>query len=302
LTDQFFLSDNIGLSGFSPSTSKSSRRTSSKQVPSSKNSIASGFSASTEDFQSACEDSEIGDTERYEDANVDIEKESCATGFFGKDILVVSRRQIQIPEESDQDLISVKDSSTMAKKTTQNAVATAVTADSGAAALPEVTKTAPAETNAADIVKESDPHFDVTQHVYSAAKNVWSFGKSIPLGGAILGLYEVAAEKVLDIIVHKDLPGVDSEIQPHLASLDKDVIDPAVLAIIRFFSPAVEKGSEVVSPVVSPIVMTVLKIFPKHIEDEDEKDATAESKEAEREATMPEVSTPVAAQTTVDVN
>eukprot|EP00567_Pseudictyota_dubia_P012145 CAMPEP_0197436130 /NCGR_PEP_ID=MMETSP1175-20131217/3606_1 /TAXON_ID=1003142 /ORGANISM="Triceratium dubium, Strain CCMP147" /LENGTH=372 /DNA_ID=CAMNT_0042965341 /DNA_START=741 /DNA_END=1859 /DNA_ORIENTATION=+ len=301
LTDQFFLSDNIGLSGF-PSSSAGSQRSGSRKPLSSKNSIASGVSASTEDFQSACGDSLVGDS--FHDAHLDETGDKLGSSdFFGKDILVVSRQQIVIPEEREEDLNQARGHPNMAKKkTTQSAVAPKTTTKTETVAAAPVAKTAPPKMSEPVKASESEAHFDVAQHAYSAAKNIWSFGRSIPVGGAILGLYEAAAGKVLDIIVHKDLPGVDSEIKPHLVTLDKDIIDPAVLAIVKFFTPAVEKGGEVVGPVVSPIVATVLKIFPKQIEAEKQNEATAKQKEAEKEATMPELSTPVAAPTAIGVN
>jgi len=290
------LSDNIGLSGIAPASSSSSRRLGGKWS-SSRNSIASGFSASTDDFQSACGDNELDDAVRLEDDNDTYDPSDSAnlleegSGFFGKDILVVSRQQAAIPEESVVDHSRRKGESAVAIKSLNNTETLKTDTKMKPESTSASTKAAPVTKSVpdTDVKKETEKdkeHFDVAQNVYCVAKSVWTFGRSIPVGGAILGLYEAAAGKVLGVVVHKDFKGVDDEIKPHLAALDKSLIDPALLAVVKFFSPVVEKGGEVVSP----IVMAVLNIFPKQIEVE----KGGKLKEEEKEEKVPELSTPVA--------
>lgn len=126
---------------------------------------------------------------------------------------------------------------------------------------------------------EEEPHFDAATHVYSTVKNVWTWGRSLPVAGPILGLYEAAGVKILTTATHKDVTTLDSEISYHIDGLDKDVIDPAIAKILAIIWPGVEKVEDLVKTV-GPSIPGLVYVFPMLKE--------------EGEKSSPETTTPVA--------
>lgn len=124
---------------------------------------------------------------------------------------------------------------------------------------------------------EEEPHFDTATHLYSTAKSAWSWSRSLPLAGPILGLYETAGVKILTTATKKDATTLDSEIAHHIGGLDKDVIDPAISKILQIIWPGVEKVEDIVKTL-GPKIPFVVYLFPMLTE--------------EGEKTSPETSTP----------
>jgi len=244
---------------FLPNTSKYNSRISASALASSlHNSTRSRASSTlrsigTEDFASACDDlSEHGDEEAYLHSTSRHSSSNSTGGLFGRDILVFAS-----PATSDTYSSHSNMSSYRSKKSKQPVI---------------VNKTAPPAL--ASPATEEDPHFDVGTNVYEAAKSVWTWGRGIPVAGAVLGLYEGAAAKVATTVVHKDLSTVDSEIKHHVSGLDKDLIDPAIAALLNIIFPAVEKGEEVLIPILK-MIPGLGMIFPKLLTEEGENPETS---------------------------
>eukprot|EP00984_Skeletonema_dohrnii_P015573 scaffold6759_cov82-Skeletonema_dohrnii-CCMP3373.AAC.1 len=129
--------------------------------------------------------------------------------------------------------------------------------------VPEATPTPTTTTTTEVIVEKIDteePHFDVAQNIYGCTKDIWAWGKTIPVLSNVLDLTEGATAKVLDITIHMDLPSIDQNVVvPHAKKLDDGVITPAICAVWGIVCPAVEKGEEmIVKPVMSEVVPRIL--------------------------------------------
>jgi hypothetical protein len=118
------------------------------------------------------------------------------------------------------------------------------------------TKAAPAK---------EETHFDVTQHIYGGIKDIWAWGKTVPVVETFLGITEAVAAKVIDAAFHTDLLAIDKDVaKPNLKKLDDQVVTPAILAVWGFIQPAVSKGSEmIVEPVMKEVVPKVLGMVGK---------------------------------------
>jgi hypothetical protein len=108
--------------------------------------------------------------------------------------------------------------------------------------------------------KDDDAHFDVAQNVYGTAKNIWAWGKTVPVITTLLGLTENVASKVLDTTIHMDLPAIDEKaVKPQLKKLDDGIVTPAILAVWNIIGPAIAKGDEmVVKPILTEVAPRVL--------------------------------------------
>jgi len=120
---------------------------------------------------------------------------------------------------------------------------------------------------------DEEPHFDAATHVYSTVKNVWTWSRSLPVAGPILGLYEAAGVKILTTATKKDVTTLDSEITYHMDGLDKDIIDPAIAKILAIIWPGVEKVEDLVKTV-GPNIPFVLYLFPMLKEDGESPETT----------------------------
>mmetsp|Transcript_12467 Transcript_12467/g.26541 ORF Transcript_12467/g.26541 Transcript_12467/m.26541 type:complete len:348 (+) Transcript_12467:178-1221(+) len=120
-------------------------------------------------------------------------------------------------------------------------------------------KDPPVTTTTVTKTKE-EAHFDFAQNVYGTAKNVWAWGKTVPVITNLLGITEAVATKVLDTTVHMDLPAIDEKaVAPQLKKLDDDIVTPLILAVWKLVGPAVEKGDAmVIKPVLTEVVPRVL--------------------------------------------
>lgn len=132
------------------------------------------------------------------------------------------------------------------------------------APAPVATKAAPPVATKATPAKE-EPHFDVTQNIYGGIKDIWAWGKTVPVVETFLGITETVVAKVLDMTIHKDLPAIDNDLaKPNLKKLDDQIVTPAILAVWGFIEPAVSKGDEmIVKPVMKEVVPKVLGIVGK---------------------------------------
>jgi len=99
---------------------------------------------------------------------------------------------------------------------------------------------------------DDEAKFDVTQTIYGASKDVWAFGKTVPIITHILGITDAVAMKALDVTFHVDYAAVDDKIKPHLKKLDDGLFTPPIAAVWRFVEPVVK----FVEPFVEPVVKT----------------------------------------------
>lgn len=223
-------------------------------------------SIATEEFASACGD--LSEQEEEEDLyDVQITRNNNTSSnnnysgsLFGRDILFFSRQPIEEEDiEETSPTNSTKEVMSYKSKSKTKPVIVDKTVESKSLGSGTMNGT------------EDEAHFDVGTNVYEAAKGVWGWGKSIPLAGKVLGVYEAVGAKVVSTAVHKDLGTVDAEIKHHVSGLDKDVIDPAIAAILNIIFPAVEKGEEVLKPIimaVGPKIPFMAMIFPQLLTNE----------------------------------
>jgi len=129
---------------------------------------------------------------------------------------------------------------------------------------------------------EEEAHFDIAQNVYGTAKNVWAWGKTIPIITTLLGLTETIATKVLDTTIHMDLPAIDENgVKSQLKKLDDDIVTPAILAVWKIIEPAIAKGVEmVVKSVLTEVLPLVLGSSDKKKEEGEKKKKVADEKKA----------------------
>jgi len=79
-----------------------------------------------------------------------------------------------------------------------------------------------------------EDHVNAAQSVYGTAKNVWTWGKSIPVIGFMEGVTEAVASKVVGL-AGSSLEEVDNSlISPNLAGLDSAILNPVVETIVGY--------------------------------------------------------------------
>jgi hypothetical protein len=179
----------------------------------------------TDEFQSAVE----------EETNIPrrtlVEKES----LFGRDILVHSRCSFPSydDEEEDQDnhleskILNTYISSeqTMSTSTTEN------------------------EAN-------------VAQVIYGKAKDVWSWGKGVPLVGFFEGVTESVAANVISI-AGVSLSDIDNAVKDVVTGLDTSYFNPAIATVVSAILRGVGKADDTFRPMieyVGPTILSPLKI------------------------------------------
>ena len=104
---------------------------------------------------------------------------------------------------------------------------------------------------------------EVVQNVYGITKDVWEWGKNIPLLGGIFGLTEFTTNKLLEITIQVN--DIDDILQPNLKKLDDHIVNP----LIGMVSPILSIGEEVI---VKPVLHIVLPHIIGHDNDEKKKD------------------------------
>lgn len=200
----------------------------------------------------------------YVDSSDD-ETDDQGLNYSNDPLAVLSRTESGTPTEiSFASSCSNPEETMPSKKSSKiDPVVEATPAPAPAPAAAEVaTKKEPQAAPATAVTKnaEEEAHFDVAQTVYGAAKDVWAWGRTVPVLTNLLGITEAVAAKVLDTTVHMDLPAIDEKgVTPQLKRLDDDLITPVVLAVWKIIAPAVAKGEEmVVKPVMREVVPRVL--------------------------------------------
>eukprot|EP00934_Nitzschia_sp_Nitz4_P000101 Nitzschia sp. Nitz4//scaffold98_size77359//27179//28055//NITZ4_005545-RA/size77359-augustus-gene-0.46-mRNA-1//1//CDS//3329560748//101//frame0 len=118
-----------------------------------------------------------------------------------------------------------------------------------AAPVPVTTDSTPMKT----MEPSSDKGIDVAETVYSKAKDVWSWGKGVPLVSIGLGITEAVVGKAVSL-VGTDLEDIDSKIKPQLEKIDHGVLNPAIDKVVGVVLGAAGKTEEIVKPIVVKIL------------------------------------------------
>lgn len=175
--------------------------------------------ASTDDFQSAF------DNEAEIEENVSAVKSPfpvVVDSLFGKDILVLSRSSI--PEDEAFQL--------QEDDTFQDTMST------------PTTETTTDGVNAAAAV-------------YEKVKDVWTWGKGLPVVGFFEGVTEAVVNKVVSV-AGTSLEEIDGHVKPVVAGLDTSYLNPAIEAIVAAIMSGVGKADDTFRPVIEAVVPTVL--------------------------------------------
>lgn len=194
---------------------------------------------------------------------------SADDNLFGKDVLVHSRGPIA--DDYDDDHLDFKDSHTFSED--EKTMMKSSTKTSAKASKKSNTPT-----------QADDKTPDAAMTVYDTVKNVWTWGKDVPILGFGEGIVESVAGKILSV-AGTSLPELDKDIKPHVTSLDTKFLNPAIDAIVSTIMKGVSKGDDMIRPVIEKVAPTVLGTLGM-IED-DKKKPTPE--------TAPEVTAPAPA-------
>lgn len=120
---------------------------------------------------------------------------------------------------------------------------------------------APAQTAA----PAEQPHFDVTQAIYSQIKGLWAWGKTVPLLENLLSANEWIVNAILDATLKTDLLAIDKDhAQPILKNVDDNVFTPTARMaghVWGFIAPSIYTADEFV---VQPIVAKVMEKMSKN--------------------------------------
>lgn len=112
--------------------------------------------------------------------------------------------------------------------------------------------------------KDEEAHFDVAQNIYGATKDVWSWGKTVPVVSNVLGMTEFIALKALHVVA-MDFVNVDDGIKSQVEKLDDALLTPAISAVWGFVEPAVGAADDfVIKPVNAMVVKPVMiEVVPR---------------------------------------
>jgi hypothetical protein len=149
---------------------------------------------------------------------------SIHESLFGKDILVLSRSVIP---EDDRFEETMSTPNTPSGSTTAN----------------------PQDVNAAQVV-------------YSKAKDVWSWGKGLPLVGFFEGVAESVVSKAVSL-AGTSMSDIDGAVQNVVSSLDTSYLNPAIAAVVDAIMKGVGKADSTFRPMIESVAPSVLGIVKK---------------------------------------
>jgi len=98
-----------------------------------------------------------------------------------------------------------------------------------------------------------DMKVDAAEVVYSKAKGVWAWGKTVPVVSFFVGTTEKVAGKALGV-VGTDFSTLDSKIEQELTKLDTGVLNPAIEAIAKVLVNAMGKSEDTLKPLILAIL------------------------------------------------
>lgn len=94
---------------------------------------------------------------------------------------------------------------------------------------------------------------DVAEQVYEKAKGVWAWGKGTPIISIGFGITEAVVGKAVSL-AGTDFEKLDKEIKPHLATLDHDIINPAIKKVVGVVIGAAGKTEDILKPIMIKIL------------------------------------------------
>ena len=97
---------------------------------------------------------------------------------------------------------------------------------------------------------------DAAEVVYAKAKDVWAWGKTVPVVSIFVGTTETVATKALGV-AGTDFSSLDTKIAEELAELDTGVLNPAMEAIAKAVISAAAHSEEHLKPLILQILSTV---------------------------------------------
>lgn len=130
-------------------------------------------------------------------------------------------------------------------------------------ALVETTAAAPTTTPADPpttlIVTEDEQQMkvDPAEVVYGKAKDIFAWGKTVPVVSFFVGTSEVVAGKALGV-VGTDLSQVDGKIESELTKLDEGILNPVIQAIAKVLIGVAGKSEETIKPIIDAILSSKL--------------------------------------------
>jgi hypothetical protein len=161
---------------------------------------------------------------------------------------------IENPEETMSFKKSSSKSSYIISPSTDSTMPTPMEAKDSATSMDP-----PPATKPVSDAQDDGAHFDLSQTMYGATKDVWAWGKTVAVVSNVLDLTEAVALKALDLTIHMDLVVLDEKIKPQLKKLDDEVVTPAILAVWKVVEPALGKADEMVfKPIMTEVVPRVL--------------------------------------------
>lgn len=110
---------------------------------------------------------------------------------------------------------------------------------------------------------------EVVQNAYGVTKQVWEWGKNVPVLSDVLGLTEGFTNKFFEITIQVEDVERDLVI-PNLKKLDDEIVNPIIGAVFNAIGPALSVGDEVV---VKPVMHVILP----HIIGREDKEKTEQN-------------------------
>lgn len=97
---------------------------------------------------------------------------------------------------------------------------------------------------------------DAAEVVYAKAKDVWAWGKTVPVVSFFVGTTETVASKALDV-AGTNFASLDGKIAEELAKLDSGILNPAIEKVAKIVISAAAHSEEHLKPVVLSILSKV---------------------------------------------
>lgn len=121
------------------------------------------------------------------------------------------------------------------------------------------TKDAPSSSSSSPSSSPDLSKTDAAEVIYSKAKDVWTWGKTVPLVGFFVTTTETVTGKALGV-VGTNFTSLDGTIATELEKLDVGVLNPAIEAIAKVVLQAASKSEETLKPILD-ILMSKLGLI-----------------------------------------
>jgi len=105
----------------------------------------------------------------------------------------------------------------------------------------------------ATLVADEPMKVDAAEIVYGKAKDIFSWGKTVPVVSFFIGAGAAVAGKALDV-VGTDLSTVDGKIESELTKLDGNILNPTINAVAKVLVNIAGKSEETIKPIIIAIL------------------------------------------------